>query len=87
MIDLEGVPRNCLADISTCSKFQEEGEVLLLPWLAFRVTAVKAFDEEEQKQWQAVQSVHLKCLGWRFDTFASDDCPGWYRRLLPCVVS
>mmetsp|Transcript_4746 Transcript_4746/g.13165 ORF Transcript_4746/g.13165 Transcript_4746/m.13165 type:complete len:232 (-) Transcript_4746:93-788(-) len=87
VIDLEDAPRSCMADISMCSKFQEEGEALLLPWLSFRVTAVKAFDEDEQKHWQAVQSVHLNCLGWRFDTFTGGGCPGWYRHLLGCAVS
>lgn len=67
VIDLRRAPRNCCADISMCSKFEEEGEALLLPWLAFKVTAVRELGGEEQREWQAVRAVHLECLGWRFE--------------------
>jgi hypothetical protein len=95
VIDLSAAPDGCVADISMCSKFEEEGEVLLLPWLLFEVTAVRAFDEEEQKNWQAVQAVHLGCLGWRFDGLVNEvvggatgpHSRGWLRRLLHCTVS
>mmetsp|Transcript_31396 Transcript_31396/g.80460 ORF Transcript_31396/g.80460 Transcript_31396/m.80460 type:complete len:315 (-) Transcript_31396:86-1030(-) len=73
VMDLAEAPKGCVADISMCSKFEEEGETLLLPWLRFEVTVVRALDEDEQQTWQAVQAVHLKCLGSRFCGSMSPD--------------
>ena len=42
-------------------------QVLLLPWLCFRVTQVEALEEDAQCEWQATHKVSLSCLGSRFN--------------------
>ena len=70
VIDLSLMPKGEAAEVSACSKFEAEKEVLILPWLRFRVTSVRAFDDDEQSRWQAVQAVHLAYAGSCFDPAA-----------------
>lgn len=71
MIDLTGAPVGTAADISVCSKFESEQEVLILPWLCFQISGIMAFDSDEQERWQAQQGVRLFYTGSRFDRPAS----------------
>lgn len=67
------MPISYVADISQCSKFEREGEVLMIPWLCFQVTLVQMLAEAEKQQWQATHKIHLRFMGTRFDPSQARD--------------
>jgi len=62
-LDIRQLPKEYYADVSELSKFQAEGEVLLVPWLRFAVQSVRDLSEEEARRWQAKQEISLEYVG------------------------
>ena len=79
------MPKGEAAEVSACSKFEEEKEILMLPWLRFRVTSIRAFDDEEQQKWQAVQAVHMAYAGSRFDPTHDAAAPSPLEVMMPSL--
>ncbi|KAK3278724.1 hypothetical protein CYMTET_13355 [Cymbomonas tetramitiformis] len=60
-IDISGLPQGFAADVSKLSKFEAEGEVLLIPGLRFQVSAPAVeLEEKERERWQATHKIRLK---------------------------
>uniref|UniRef100_A0A7S4FVV8 NAD(P)(+)--arginine ADP-ribosyltransferase n=1 Tax=Eutreptiella gymnastica TaxID=73025 RepID=A0A7S4FVV8_9EUGL len=64
-LDVSQMPKEYIADVSQLSKFDKEGEVLLVPWLRFTVLQVHDFSDEEKGRWQADQGIDLEFAGVR----------------------
>eukprot|EP00667_Euglena_gracilis_P021865 EG_transcript_24111 len=64
-INVRGLPKGFMADVSELSKFDKEGEVLLIPWLRFAVQQVRDLDADEQREWQASKEIQLEFVGLR----------------------